>query len=155
MASVVPTERKRTVRSTSRMMPSRVSPRDYALVERFVFDNGRDPKSPGDGPAYWAMMRGRAANLAAQATTPKQEWEPDSTYAWRRRTAIRELMRTAKRSRAARRIVRQIVSARPREAGSSRARGTATSRGGDSGDRPPPPDLNPVDDRALRRGGTR
>jgi hypothetical protein len=137
-------------------MPSKVSPRDVGLYVDFRAQHGRDPKSPADGPAYWAMLRGRAANLAAQATTPKQEWESDSTFAWRRRTALKGLVRTAKQSRAARRIMKRLtVPARPREGHDRRRRGDATSRTGDSGDRPPPPDLDPVDDGALRRGGAR
>lgn len=122
-------------------MLSKVRPRDHALVEQFVFDYARYPEVPGEGPAHWALLRARVANLAAQAQTGRQPWESETAEAWRRRTAAQALIRIARVSSAARRIVRHTVaktsSPRSRET-AARRRDTATALGGDSGDRPRP-----------------
>jgi hypothetical protein len=138
VASVKPTETKRTTCVTSRApLPSNVSPEDRRLVERFRRDQSRYPKSPDDGDAYWALVRGRSANLAAQAQTPALPGESSSTTKWRRESAAKALVRISRSSHTARGIVRRAVaSTRPRERSDSPRRGGPTSLGGDGGDRP-------------------
>ncbi|NUR75113.1 MAG: hypothetical protein HOQ28_02350 [Thermoleophilia bacterium] len=138
---VEPTQTKHqgTTRVRSWAVRSEVRPRDDALVQQFVFDYARCPKLPGDGPARWALLRARVANLAAQAQTGRQPWGSETAEGWQRRTAAQALLRIARVSSAARLIVRQAVaktsSPRSREIAAGR-RGTATALGGDSGDRP-------------------
>jgi hypothetical protein len=126
------------VTSTAPLKPKH-RPRDYRLVEKFRFDNGREPQC-GDGPPYWALLRVRTANLIAQATAPRQSGETDATFAWRTKSAARMLVATAKTSAAARQIVKKAAAKRSRETSSRRRRGDATSLGGDSGDPPRPSD---------------
>jgi hypothetical protein len=80
--------------------------RDYALTEHFVLDYARYPKLPDAGLSRWALVRGRAANLAARARTEPQPWESEWATAWRRRTAAEALVHIAALSSAARQIVR-------------------------------------------------
>jgi hypothetical protein len=79
--------------------------RDDALIEQFVLDYARHPELPDGGPSRWALLRGRAANLAARARTEPQPWETEWATAWRRRTAAEALVRIAELSSAVRQMV--------------------------------------------------
>jgi hypothetical protein len=83
--------------------------RDYALVEQFILDYARYPELPEEGVSRWALVRGRAASLAARARTEPQPWESEWATAWRRRTAAEALVRIAELSSAARQMVRHTA----------------------------------------------
>lgn len=80
-------------------MPLKVSPDDYTLVELFVCEYGREPNSPLDGLAYYALKRGSSGNGSAQAPGPRHDWEPSTRSRWRPRVAVHSLARRARASR--------------------------------------------------------
>jgi hypothetical protein len=101
------TGRESTTRVTSLSMRSNVRLRDFALIEQFVLDYARYPDLHDRAHSRWALLRGRATNLAAQARMGRQPWESEWATAWRRRTAAEALVRIAKISSAASQIARQ------------------------------------------------
>jgi hypothetical protein len=110
------TETRRTTRDASYTVRSNVRLRDYALVERFVFDYARYPELPGEVSPLRSPLRARVANLALQAQL-RQPWESETVEAWRRRWAAQALVRIASLSSVAEQIVRRTVAkmaARPR-----------------------------------------
>jgi hypothetical protein len=83
--------------------------RDYALIEHFVFDYARYPELPG-ARSRWVLVRRRAVIFAARARTARSPWESGSGVARGRRTAAETVVRVAKLSGAARRVVQQTAS---------------------------------------------
>lgn len=90
-------------------MRPRVRLRDYALIEHFVFDYARYPELPGSGRSRRVLLRRRAVTLTTRARTARAPWESGWAAAWRRRTAAETLVRVAKLSGTARRVVRHTA----------------------------------------------
>jgi len=108
---------------------------DRRTVEKFYFNHGRYPTKPTDSPGYEALLRVQRANLAAQATAPKQLHEPDEAVRWRQRTAWQRLRRMNEPPTPRTAPVPPHVAARPRESAARRTTATGGADGGD-GSRP-------------------
>jgi hypothetical protein len=127
---------------------------DYRTWERFVFDNGRDPR-PGDGEAWEALSRIRGGNLEVQAVTPKQPYESEASADWRQSTATKALQREAGHSNAAATIYRRLLGRvralqRPRERRSERRSLRLRVRSGSRGDPGRPGSEDDADDLSSR-----
>jgi hypothetical protein len=143
-------ETRITSRAECRPPATEQSRRDYRTAELFMFEHGRWPE-PGDGRAWSARQRLIRTNLGAQLSAPPLPLESRSSRSWRRRTAVRALMRFAPARAPVSATTNGAASSepqprqRPRE---RRARSRSPGRLGDDD----PDDADPIGRSRGRRG---